>query len=126
MATVFFALKGGIMKKKRNPHSLKQQQLFETPANPQNTSKFISIYRVSLVRDQSVAFEQSPLNNSSQAHHIIRKLIETQGQSDREQFCIVLLNAKNVIIGLNIVSVGDLTSATVSPRELMKAVMLRH
>ena len=41
-----------------------------------------------------------------QAQSIIRKLIETYGQSDREQFCVVLLNNKNEVIGLNIVSTG--------------------
>jgi DNA repair protein RadC len=112
------------MKKKKNQHSLDQKHLFEILANQPRNSKFISVYRVSLVRDQSVAFEQRPLSNSVQAHHIIRKLIETQGQPDREQFCIVLLSAKNVIIGLNIVAMGDLVSATVSVREMLKPVII--
>ena len=103
---------------------MEQKHLFEIPVNKPHHSKFISVYRVSLVRDQSVAFEQRPLSNSIQAHSIIRKLIETQGQPDREQFCIVLLSAKNVIIGLNIVAMGDLVSATVSVREMLKPVIL--
>jgi len=114
-AAAFFALKGDIMKKKKEEPRQKE---------PAATNKFIQVYRVSLVRDGRVSFEQRELSNSAQAHTIIRKLIETQGQPDREQFCVLMLNAKNVIIGLNIVSVGDLISATVSPREVMKPLII--
>lgn len=111
--------------KKQTPKAFKQKALFQEYEEPEK-SKFISVYRVSLVRDQDVAFEQSPLSNSAQAHKIIQKLIETQGQSDREQFCIILLNAKNQMIGLNIVSTGSLTAATVHPREVLKSAILAN
>jgi DNA repair protein RadC len=103
-----------------------QQNLFEAPANRSKYNNFISIFRVLLVRDKRVAFEQCQLNNSKQAQHLIQKLIETQGQPDREQFCIILLNARNAIIGLNIVSTGDLTSAQVHPREVLKPAILAN
>ena len=48
------------------------------------------------------------------------------GQADREQFCVLMLNAKNEIIGLNIVSTGDASSATVTPRELLKPAILTN
>lgn len=111
--------------KKKIPKPFRQKALFQEKEEPEK-SKFISVYRVSLVRDQHVAFEQSPLNNSAQAHKIIQKLIQVQGQPDREQFCIVMLNAKNVIIGLNIVSTGSLTAATVCPREVLKPAILAN
>jgi len=110
---------------KKNQCVFEQQTLFRNTEKHKPT-KFISLYRVSLVKDQNVKFEQTPLNNSSQALRIIQKLIKVQGQSDREQFCIILLNAKNQIIGLNIVSTGDLTSATVHPREVMKPAILAN
>ena len=37
-----------------------------------------------------------------------------------------MLNAKNEIIGLNIVSTGDVSSATVTPRELLKPAILTN
>ena len=89
-------------------------------------SKFISVYRVSLVRDKHVSFEKCQLSNSKQARSLIQKLIETQGQPDREQFCIVLLNTKNEIIGLNIVSIGCLSYATVHTREVLKPAILAN
>lgn len=116
------------MKKKseRQPRRLKQQRLFEAPPKPLTDGKFISVYRVSLVRDQHVEFEQEPLSNSGKAQQIIQKLIQTRGQPDREQFCIILLNAKNQMIGVNIVSTGCLTSASVHPREVLKPAILAN
>ena len=79
-----------------------------------------------LVRDQHLPFEQSTLSDSQQAQSIIRKLIKTYGQSDREQFCVVLLNTKNAFIGLNIVSTGAVSYAHVSPREVLKPAILAN
>ena len=109
---------------KRNSQRMIQQSLFSAPANRPKDNKFISTYRVSLVRDRHLPFEQCRLNNSQQSQPIIRKLIETHGQSDREQFCVILLNAKNEIIGLNIVSTGSVSSAQVCPREVLKPAIL--
>jgi len=103
-----------------------QQNLFGAPDNHPNRSKFISIFRITLVKDKRVAFEQCQLFNSQQSQPLIRKLIESQGQPDREQFCVILLNAKNEIIGLNIVSTGDLSSAPVHPREALKPAILSN
>ena len=101
-----------------------QQNLFGAPDNQSNRSKFISIFRITLVRDRRVAFEPCQLVNSSQSQPLIKKLIESQGQPDREQFCVILLNSKNAIIGLNIVSTGNLSSAPVHPREVLKPAIL--
>jgi len=108
-----------------NPCVFEQKALFQELPD-QDKVKFISLYRVSLVKDQHVAFEQTSLSNSAQAQQIIQKLIRTKGQPDREQFCIILLNAKNQITGLNIVSTGSLTAATVHPREVLKPAILAN
>jgi len=115
------------MKKKSPTCSLPsiQNNLFEAPQDTP-TSKFISIYRVSLVKDKSVSFSKCTLSNSIQARPILRKLIQEHGQPDREQFCVILLNAKNEIIGLNIVATGCLISATVHVREVLKPAILAN
>ena len=101
-----------------------QQNLFSVPAKNPHHSTFISTYRVTLVKDRQLPFDTFRLNNSAQAQPLIKSLIETHGQSDREQFCVLMLNAKNEIIGMNIVSTGDVSSATVTPRELLKPAIL--
>lgn len=103
-----------------------QRSLFDTPIHNSSHKKFISVFRVSLVKDKRVSFESTHVNNSSQAQSILRELIETQGQQDRENFCVVLLSAKNEIIGLNIVSIGGLSSASICPREVLKPAILAN
>ena len=88
--------------------------------------KSISVYRVSLVKDESVSFGNVRLANSQEAQALIQNLILTKGQTDREQFVMALLNAKNEMIGLNIVSVGALSSAPVHPREVLKPAILAN
>lgn len=115
------------MKKKKSTRTMKQQNLFETPPNPPPRNNFISVYRVSLIKDQPLEFDQKePIINSSKAQEIIQHLIQTRGQPDREQLCIALLNAKNQLIGVNIVSTGTLTSAVASPREILKPAILAN
>jgi DNA repair protein RadC len=87
---------------------------------------FISVYRINLVRDPNIRFEKTPLSNSAQAHRLLTRLIEERGQPDREQFCVLLLDAKNRIIGMNIVSTGGLTCATVFPRDVLKPALLSN
>ena len=121
------ALKGGVMKEKtikKGSQRMIQQNLFGAPDNRLKRIKFISTYRIALVKDRRVAFEQCQLVNSQQSQPLIKKLIESQGQPDREQFCVILLNTKNEIIGLNIVSTGNLSSAPVHPREVLKPAIL--
>ena len=111
---------------KKGSQRMIQQNLFGEPENRSNRCKFISIFRVALVRDRRVAFEPCQLVSSQQSQPLIKKLIESQGQPDREQFCVILLNTKNEIIGLNIVSTGDLSSAKVHPREVLKPAILSN
>jgi DNA repair protein RadC len=122
-------LRGGVMKEKTiksGSQRMIQQNLFGAPDNYPNRSKFISIFRITLVKDRRVAFEQCQLINSQQSQPLIKKLIKTQGQPDKEQFCVILLNSKNEINGLNIVSTGDLSSAKVHPREVLKPAILSN
>jgi DNA repair protein RadC len=84
------------------------------------------MYRVSLIKDQTVEFETTKMDQAKIAHAAIQKLILTRGNPDREQFCIAMLNAKNRIIGFNIVSTGSITAVTVAPREVFKAAILAN
>jgi len=123
---VLLFYKGGNLKQIKHQH-FQQQNLFSniSESNPAR-KKFISVYRVSLVRDEHIKFEQTRLSNSSEAQKIIQNLINDHGQPDREQFCVLLLDAKNKTIGLNIVSTGSLSSATVHPREVLKPAILAN
>lgn len=48
------------------------------------------------------------------------------GVLDREHFLVLLLDAKNGILGFNTISIGSLTSSLVHPREVFKPVVLMN
>lgn len=45
---------------------------------------------------------------------------------DREHFVVLLLNAKNRMLGFDVVSVGTVTASIVHPREVFKAAILAN
>jgi DNA repair protein RadC len=79
-------------------------------------------YKVMLVRDNKkietkTMFIQSP----DDVNTIIQSYLNGV---DREHFVIVLLNTKNGIIGINTVSVGNLSASLVHPREVFKPAIV--
>src|SRR6185369_694096 len=45
-------------------------------------------------------------------------------QTDREEFVVILLDAKHKLLGFHVVSVGSLTASVVHPREVFKVAIL--
>ena len=81
----------------------------------------ITVYRVSLVRESFVQAPSDRVRSARDAEAIVRQHL---ADVDREHFMVLLLNRKNVVIGVNTVSVGSLTASVVSPREVFKAAIL--
>ena len=65
--------------------------------------------------------EIKALSGSKEAYEYIRQGLENK---DREFFVAILLNRKNVPLGVNLVSVGSLSATTVHPREVYKPAIL--
>ncbi len=107
-------------------HQCRQMDLFNVSESQLPMPQCISAYRVSLVRDERVRFCTQTLYSPADAQKCIQDMIREMGQPDREQFCVLMLNAKNVIIGMNIVSIGGLSSAQVHPREVLKPAILAN
>ncbi len=80
-------------------------------------------YRVTLVRDSRATAPSLPLLTSVGAADLLRPLF---AHLDREQFLVCGLDAKNCIIGVNLVSIGSLTLAIVHPREVFKPLILMN
>ena len=89
------------------------------PCNPYAVPRF----RVTLVRDNRAVPPSSPLTTSVNAAAVLRPLF---AGLDREQFLVCGLDAKNCIIGVNVVSIGSLTLAIVHPREVFKPLILMN
>ena len=105
---------------------MKQLNLFEGAGHTRASTKFVSSYRIALVRDRPLSFGEPILNNSQEAQAVAKTLIREMGQSDREQLVVILLNAKNQMVGVNLVATGGITSAQVCPREVVKPALLAN
>jgi DNA repair protein RadC len=92
------------------------------PSERRLSREYIPVYRVQLVRERTVTGEQRrSIRNPDDVVAILRdELLE----SDREKLISVMLNAKNVVIGMEVVSVGSLTASVVTARELFKSAIL--
>lgn len=87
--------------------------------------KRIPNYRIQLVRDGSSLYNTNAISCPEDAAEIAAKFFEDMS-SDREIFAVMLLNTKNHVIGINVVSIGSLTASVVHPREVFKAAILAN
>ena len=90
-----------------------------TPAVPYQVPR----YRIALVREGPAQAPSSPILTSVAAAAVLRPLF---ADLDREHFVVCGLDAKNSLIGTNLVSIGSVTMAIVHPREVFKPVILMN
>jgi DNA repair protein RadC len=86
------------------------------------TYQLLPVYQVSLVREGSLKVPSRRFSNSKDIFEFANKLFMT---SDREHFYVISLDAKNKMIGLNLVSIGSQSSAIVHPREVFKMLVIQ-
>ena len=82
----------------------------------------LDIVRVKLVTDQQL-LSDTAISNPQDAAKLVAKYLSG---FDREVFCALNLNAKGEPINMNIVSIGELTSTLVHPREVFKGSLLSN
>ena len=78
----------------------------------------VSRYRLLIVKDGSVPTTwDRQLRQSRDVADLMRSVV---AGLDREAFFVVLVDGKNRVSGINLVSLGSLTAALVHPREVFK------
>ncbi|TMB17098.1 MAG: DNA repair protein RadC [Deltaproteobacteria bacterium] len=84
----------------------------------------VSKFRVALVREGSIptTWDKTVREPGDVARLMAPLLVDL----DRETFWVVMLDGKNRVIGVNLVSVGSLNAALVHPRETVKALILSN
>ena len=104
----------------QDPQAAEQIPLFQE----RNTRKLsLPIYRVMLVREGRIPYEQSHIRCSADACRLLATYL---ADVDREHFVVLMLDQKNHVIGLHTVSMGSLTASIVHPREVFKAAILAN
>ena len=83
----------------------------------------VAKYRLSLVKEGSLAFGEEPITYSAQSVKYIEPIFEG---IDREQFVVLCLDGQNKPIGINVVSIGSVSGAIVHPREVFKPAILAN
>jgi DNA repair protein RadC len=78
--------------------------------------------RVCLVRD-GTSDEVIKINEPSDAYELVKDELVN---SDREMFLSIMLTVKNVLIGVETVSVGSIVAITVAPRDVFKSAILAN
>ena len=96
------------------------RESFTLPPLPE----YLPVYGVRLVRSDYVRLdERAKIRSPRDAVNVTGEILKS---SDREQMVAILLDTKNGVNGLHVVSVGDLSSAVVHPREVFKAAILAN
>ena len=81
-------------------------------------------YRLHMVKEQEILFlNRDKITNSAFGARLIKKVIWELGQTDRENFVVVMLNTKLKPIGANLASIGSINGCMVYPREIIKAAL---
>ena len=79
-------------------------------------------YKIMMVRDnKDTVSNTKSIKNPGDANAVMQSYLSG---ADREHFAVILLNRKNGIIGINTVSIGDLSSSIVHPREVFNPAIV--
>ncbi len=95
----------------------------EDIAMTKTTRKTIDVINVQMVKERRYLYNAERLTAPQQAANAFCEII---GDPDREYFVTLMLDGKNRITGLHIVSEGSLNQSIVHPRETFKAAILAN
>ena len=84
----------------------------------------ISVFRVSLIKEQAIPYAKSSLILTPQ--DVYELVTEYLQGTDREHFIAVFLDSRSAVIGINTVSIGTLTESLVHSREVFKGAILAN
>jgi DNA repair protein RadC len=99
--------------------------LFSCPVTPKVPQYFlVPVYGMRLFVQDRIALKTLPtIRSPRDVADLFWKHLQ---DPDRENFCVLMLDTKNHVTGMMVVSVGDLSSAVVHPREVFKAALLAN
>lgn len=83
----------------------------------------IPIVSVQLIRERTYPATVRIISSPQDAYQLVREWLESR---DRECFGLVLMDTRNKVLGLHIVSIGSLNASIVHPREVFKPALLSN
>jgi DNA repair protein RadC len=80
------------------------------------------MFELKVIRERKEGYGlRSQFRSSREIYETFRDRFE---RADREEFLVLLLDAKNKLLGFHVVTVGSLTPSVVHPREVYKVAIL--
>jgi DNA repair protein RadC len=98
--------------------------MIERPIMPDSINYRIPRQRISLVRDGSLRSSWKIFCNSRQVFEFARE--QLYADADTERFHILMLDSKNRLIGVNMVSQGSINTSIVVPMSVFKAAIIAN
>lgn len=86
-------------------------------------AKRINVVSIKMVKESSILYYIRRIQAPKDAVELGKRFLE---ESDREQLLVCCLDAKNQPTALNVVSVGNLNTSLVHPREVFKPAILSN
>ena len=86
-------------------------------------AKRVGIVSLKLVKESSVLYETRTISSPYDSYKLIKNFLI---DSDREKFVVACLDTKNQPVNISVVSIGNVNSAIVHPREVFKVAMLSN
>lgn len=86
-------------------------------------AKRIDIVRIQMVKERSLLYPVRRVRMPGDVVELFRTFLQ---ETDREQFVLLCLDAKNAPTAIHTVSIGSLDSSIVHPREVFKAAILAN
>ncbi|MDX2152090.1 MAG: JAB domain-containing protein [Bryobacteraceae bacterium] len=93
-----------------------------SPATEAVRRSRVPLYRVVLERSGSIVKEGAA--SATEPREAARLFREFIGDAPEEHFCLMVLDSRKRVIGINEVSVGTLSASLVHPREVFRAAIL--
>jgi len=83
----------------------------------------LPVINIQMVREREIFYNGNKVIQAEQASEAFCALL---GHPDREYFVVLLLNTKNCISGIHVVSQGSINQSICHPRETFKAAILSN
>ena len=89
---------------------------------PAERKRYPSLPMFKITRHGRIKEPEEPYTHADVAAYRFRKM----ARLDREEFWVVHLDAKNRMVGYEVIATGSLTTAIVHPREVFKGAILNN
>lgn len=86
----------------------------------------MKLYNYKIVREKSETYYdgRKSLNTPTEAAKMFREFYKESYDLDKEHFSVIMVDTKNKVIGINLVSMGTVNQTLVHPREVFRPAVM--